>query len=202
MYRKKIFLLLTVIPIFFTCFNKNVYTNYEFRYKIIIPEGWIALNSGMDKNRESDFKKKLENEKVLQNNSFFENYKYVDVAVYNPEIKPPIYEFITVKAESRRLDFSSMIKEREMIQQTLFNQLNSAFGNCKTLTFNILEIKKGKALRFEYIVIYQGVEYLVSSVIILGGIYGTYFVNGFCRQDKQNDFLPHINNLVYNFEKF
>jgi len=201
MFKKKLIPIILLITAFFSC-NKDIYTNYKFRFKVIIPSGWIALNSGMDKKTENEFKKKLDNEKIVQNNSYLENYKYVEVAIYNPGSKPPLYEFITVKGENKRLDYNSMLKEREMIQRTLFNQLYASFGNCKNLDFNIQEIKKGKALRFEYIVNYKGVEYLVISAIVLGGVYGTYFVNGFCRLEEQNHFLPHYNNLLYNFEKF
>lgn len=200
MFKKLLFLLL-IIFVIFSC-NKNIYKNYKFRFKVIVPSGWIALNSGMDKKSEGEFKNKLDNEKIIQNTGFLGNYKYVDVAIYNPESKPPLYEFITVKGEKKRLDFNNMLKNRDVIQLNFFNQLVSSFGNCRNLYTDVQDIKKGRALRFEYIVNHKGIDYLVVSVIIPGGVYATYFVNGFCRLEEQNDFLPHINNVIYNFEKF
>jgi|GEM_PF-5719817 len=193
---KKIIFLLLLLLTLINCRYDRVYHNRHYRYKIKYPEGWIALNSGHDKIKEEEFKTKIDNESIIA------SYKNVDVAFYNPESKPPIFEQITINAEGHRIDFDDLEGSMEALKHIYTVQLIQKFGNAKLIKSDIRDFKRGKSFVFEFIFQYKNIKYFATYMIIPGKLFATYYFSTICRLDNKDTFQQIADKVINSFQKY
>ena len=179
------------------CRYDRVYHNRFLRYKIKYPEGWIAVNSGHNKQAENDFKERLNKE-----NSPIKNYQNVDVAFYNPDSSPPIFEQITISSQQGRFNVSRINEMIPLLKNQFSAFLNSKFKNVKNILSEMEDFKDGKIFRFEYYFNYNKVEYFTVYIIIPGKLFGTYYINGICKKNNIAKFNENFNYVLNSFNKY
>ena len=176
--------------------KKNLYHNRDFRYKIEYPDTWIALNSGHNPRVEEDFKIRLKKEGIIS------NYILVDVAFYNPDSSPPIFEFITIRSEQSRFTVKNLKEQMPYLTDLFSLELAKTFYNVRNIRAEMQNFKKGKLFRFDFIFEYDGIDYLASYFIIPGQLFATYFFNSICRVENENEFSISLNNVLKSFHKY
>ena len=194
--RTRIYILFLIILIFLTCRYNRVYHNKTFRYRIKYPKAWIAINSRHDIKAEEKFKKRLKSESVIS------NYESVDAAFYNPDSSPPIFEQITITSEQRRFNLNNLNAAIPRLEELFILQLSRTFSNVRSISSEMLNFKRGKIIRFEFIFEYDAKEYLAIYVIIPGKLFATYFVNGICKLKNKNKFSAIFNDVLNSFNKY
>jgi hypothetical protein len=192
---KIIFIILIII--FFSCKYNRVYHNKYSRYKIKYPAGWLAINSGHDKDKEEDFKKKL-----IEKNNPFKNYNNVDVAFLNPKSSPPIYEQITVTSQEKRFNVTLLDEMIPILRKQFLTILRTKFYDIKNNFADMQDFKDGKIIKFEYSCKYNNTEYYINYIIIPGKLFGTYYINGICKKENIAKFNENLYYVLNSFHKY
>ncbi len=185
-----------LLILFFNCGFDRVYNNRFFRYKIKYPVGWIAVNSGHNKEAEKKFKERLIRESPLQ------NYEKANVAFYNPESQPPIFEQITVVSHQDRFDVKHLEALIPELENIFILQLSQTFSSVRLIQSDIENFKDGKILRFEFFFNYNGKEYFDTYVIIPGRLFSTSYLNGISESNNRITFLNTFNEVLNSFTKY
>ncbi len=198
MIKLKYFFIISIsLFLILNCNNENyTYNNINNRYKIKYPKTWIAINSGNDKLKEDEFKLRLNKESILT------DYENLDVAIFNPDSNPPIFEQITVKSDPHRLEVSNLIKILNQIDSLFTLQLIQKFENVKKQNSDVVNFKEGKILVFEYSFKFEKNEYYTNYTIIPGKLKGSYYVNAVCRKENLGEFSEIFNKILNSFQKY
>jgi hypothetical protein len=194
---KKISAVLMLFLFLSNCSFDTTYTNRYSRYRIKYPKDWIAL---VPNSRYSD--KQMEFIKRLENESYIKNYNTADIAFFNPQSEPPIFDEITVTSIQKRIDYNRIEEYQKSLEKTFFEQLKFIFYDVKIVESKISDFKRGKIFIFEYSLTYAGKKYFVIYKILTGKIVGTYFFYGISKSDNWDYFMRTFNSVLNSFSKF
>lgn len=193
---KRLIIFILIIFFILSCRYDRVYHNRAYRYKIKYPEAWVAINSGHDIKAEAKFKERLMIESIVS------NYESVDAAFYNPNSYPPIFESITIRAEQTRFNVKNLNEQIPYLTDIYTVQLAGKFYNVRNIRAEMLNFKKGKIFRFDFIYEYDEIEYLSSYFIIPGRLYATYFISATCQFKNEIEFSSILNKVLNSFHKY
>lgn len=190
-------MILLLILILSGCSNDKTYHNKYLRYKIKYPAGWIAVNSGHNKQEEESFKERLNKE-----SSPIKNYQNVDVVFYNPNSSAPIFEQVAISSQQTSFEFTKIKEMMPLLENQLSFFLTGKFKNVKNILSEIENFKDGNIFRFEYYFNYNNEEYFTVYIIIPGKLFGTYYINGICKKHEIAKFNENFNYILNSFYKY
>lgn len=195
MIKIKLFMLILLI-LSVGCRFDRVYHNRTFRYKIKYPVGWIAVNSGHNKDAENAFKERLLKESPIK------NYENVDAGFYNPDSDPPIFEQITISSQQVLLNLNRLEALIPNLEDSFKLELSRTYNRVQLVNSKLENFKTGKILRFEFFFVFDSKEYFAIYIIIPGKLFATYYLNGIAESKNRVGFLNTFNDVLNTFTKY
>ena len=195
MIKIKLFILILLI-LSTGCRFDRVYHNRTFRYKIKYPDGWIAINSGHNKEAENAFKERLQKESPVK------NYERVDAAFYNPDSEPPIFEQITITSQQALFNLNRLEELMPNLEDSFKIELSKNYSRVQLINSKVEDFKRGKILRFEFFFVFNSKEYFAVYIIIPGKLFATYYLNGISESKNRVSFLNTFNTVLNTFTKY
>ncbi len=164
--------LLSSLILLCSCLDEATFNNKQYRYKVKTPDGWVWLsNTGRSKGSDNFYAKLIEN---IDSNI---DFKSVDVAFYNPDSPPPVYEMITVKSIMSRIDLNNLSEEMEGLKTVISSQLSVLYDQVIVERSRFEPFKQGKLLKLDFSFSYEGQRYGCAYSILPGSMIGTHFIS-------------------------
>lgn len=181
------------ILLLFSCSSGKTYRNYDAKYQLKYPKGWLALNSKQDREGQSRFLSKIAGRDTLI------SHKGVDAVFVDPTALPPDYGFVSVNSINSFVNLNKV--NITFIEELLLLDLSQKFENITIAASDFKRYGKFKAYRMDFNFHYQNTSLMATTVIIQGNLFSTQILTTIYKTKDQAQALSRLEEMLASYKR-
>lgn len=180
--------------ILFVSCNKGYYVDSGNRYKIKYPQGYLALNSNIDREGQEAFLSKVSNQITVL------DYEGMDVVFCDPLDERPDYNAIKINTIKGYVNLNK-VREQEF-QNSLIEELSRRYDRVRILSVDDSFVTGNyQTIRIDFEMQLDNTYLNASFIMIAGSIFGTQVLTVFYKPVEKSKMDRIIKEMLLSYRK-